>query len=130
MEPTRGPSPAQFCLQAAEAEGVRELMTTIGDKWSVFLVVCLRKSPGHRARFSQLGREVPGISQKVLTATLKKLERDGFVRRELFAEVPPRVEYELTPLGLRFFRLAQGIVSWASENWTEIETARARYESE
>ncbi len=122
-------SPAQFCLGPSEADGVRELMTTIGDKWSILLIVCLvKKTPGYRARFSELGREIPDISQKMLSATLKKLEHDGFVIREVFPEIPPRVEYELTPLGLRLFTLAQGIVSWVSDNWSEVLQARRCYE--
>jgi DNA-binding HxlR family transcriptional regulator len=72
--------------------------TKIGDKWSIFLMLSLAKLPRSRARFSELERSIPGISQRTLTLTLRNLERDGLITRDLFPEIPPRVEYELTSL--------------------------------
>ncbi|SRR5467141_1827029 len=89
--------PAAVC-RSSDPMAVRELLTKIGDKWTIFLVLSLDLLGG-RARFSELERSIPGISQRMLSATLKNLERDGLVTRELFPEVPPRVEYEITDLG-------------------------------
>lgn len=120
----RNISPAQLCKDV-DADGVRELLNTIGDKWSVFLIVSLKTADDQRARFSELERAVPGISQKMLSSTLKKLEYDGIVLREQFLEIPPRVEYELTPLGESLFDLMQGLVDWVSTNWDQVKAARA-----
>lgn len=79
---------------------VREFLTKVGDKWSVVLLVTLARMPTKRARFSELQRKLDPTSQRVLTTTLPSLERDGFDPREVLAEVPPRVEYELTGRGL------------------------------
>ena len=70
---------------------VRELLTKVGDKWSIFLILSLAQLPGERARFSEIERAIPGISQRMLTLTLRTLERDGLLTRELFPEVPLRV---------------------------------------
>ena len=83
-------APAAVC-RSSDPMAVRELLTKIGDKWTIFLVLSLDLLGG-RARFSALERAVPGISQRMLSLTLKNLERDGLVVRELFPEVPPRVE--------------------------------------
>src|SRR5262249_44907 len=80
----------------------RGLLERVGDKWSLLVIAMLEETSTQRARFSDLKRAIPGISQRMLTATLRNLERDGLLKREVFAEVPPRVEYELTPLGKRF----------------------------
>ena len=82
--------PAAIC-KSSDPIAVRELLSKIGDKWTIFVVLSLHLLGG-RARFSELERAVPGISQRMLSATLKNLERDGLVTRELFPEVPPRVE--------------------------------------
>ena len=91
--------PLALMCKGEHAKAARELLTRVGDKWSILLVVMLARTPNNRARFSELQRLVDGISQRMLTTTLRNLERDGFVKREVFAEVPPRVEYELTNLG-------------------------------
>lgn len=109
-----------------DGAAIRELMTLIGDKWSIFLIVALSKKPNKRARFSELEKMVPVISQRMLSITLKQLEQDGFVTREVFPEIPPRVEYELTELGLSLFEPMQGIVDWVSNNWNEVKKARAK----
>src|SRR4029077_5818139 len=77
----------------------REMLGRVGDKWSLLVIAMLDERPTQRARFSELKRSMPGSAQRMLTATLRSLERDGVLTREIYAEVPPRVEYELTPLG-------------------------------
>lgn len=106
---------------------VRELLTKIGDKWTIFVVLSLDLLGG-RARFSELERAVPGISQRMLSSTLKALERDGMVTREVFPEVPPRVEYEMTRLGRSLLHPTQGLVDWAKENWEQVREAQSRYD--
>jgi len=108
---------------------VRELLTKVGDKWSIFLILTLAKLPGQRARFSELERAIPGVSQRMLTLTLRTLERDGLLTRELFPEVPLRVEYELTILGRSLLRPMQGLVDWVIENWQQVKTARGKFDA-
>jgi DNA-binding HxlR family transcriptional regulator len=107
---------------------VRELLTKIGDKWTIFVILSLDLLGG-RARFSELERAVAGISQRMLSATLKNLERDGMVIRELFPEVPPRVEYEITDLGRRLLGPTQGLVDFAKANWEQVRRAQSRYDA-
>ena len=111
-----------------EFKAVREFLTKVGDKWSILLVVMLAKTPNHRALFSELQRMVDGISQRMLTTTLRNLERDGFLTREVFPEVPPRVEYELTALGLTLLRPMQELVDWIGRNWNSIKKAREHFD--
>ena len=108
---------------------VRELLTKIGDKWSIFLVLSLVKIHGNRARFSELEKSVPGISQRMLTLTLRNLERDGLVVREVFPEVPPRVEYELTTLGKSLLRPFEGLVDWVTANWEDVKKAQSKFDA-
>ena len=118
--------PAVIC-RSADPMAVRELLTKIGDKWTIFLVLSLDLLGG-RARFSELERAVPGISQRMLALTLKNLERDGLVTREVFAEVPPRVEYEITDLGRSLLLPTQGLVNWAKANWEQVREAQSTYD--
>lgn len=119
--------PAAVC-RSSDPMAVRELLTKIGDKWTIFLVLSLELLGG-RARFSTLERAVPGISQRMLSSTLKALERDGLVTREAFAEVPPRVEYEITELGKSLLGPTQGLVDWAKANWEEVRAAQRKYDA-
>jgi DNA-binding HxlR family transcriptional regulator len=82
---------------------------------------------GGRALF-ELERAVPGISQRMLSVTLKSLERDGLVTREVFAQVPPRVDYEITDLGLSLLTPTQGLVDWAKAHWETVRAAQGRYD--
>ena len=107
---------------------VRELLTKIGDKWTIFVVLSLELLGG-RARFSELERAVPGISQRMLSVTLKNLERDGLVVREVFPEVPPRVEYEITDLGNSLLAPTQGLVDWAKAHWEKVRDAQSRFDA-
>ena len=78
----------------------REVLDRVGDKWSLLVIAMLEQRPTARARFSELKRSIPGISQRMLTATLRSLERDGLLTRHVYAEVPPRVEYALTKIAV------------------------------
>ena len=111
-----------------ESRAVRDFLAKVGDKWSILVLVMLQKTPGHRARFSEIQRMVRGISQRMLTTTLRDLERDGFVSREVFPEVPPRVEYELTSLGLGLMEPMQHLVDWIGGHWRAIHHARERFD--
>src|SRR5207248_9296098 len=80
----------------------REVLDRVGDKWTLLVIAMLEQRPTQRARFSELKRSIPGISQRMLTATLRSLERDGLLTRDVSAEAPPRVAYERTPPRERF----------------------------
>ena len=97
---------------------IRNVLARVGDKWSLLVLYNLQ----HRepVRFKELQRQIPDISQKSLTQTLRTLEEDGFVSREVFPEVPPRVEYSLTPRALSFLPLVENMINWAKENMGEI----------
>ena len=97
---------------------IRNVLSRVGDKWSLLVLYSLQ----HRepVRFKELQRQIPDISQKSLTKTLRTLEEDGFVTREVFPEVPPRVEYSLTPRALSFLPLVENMINWAKENMGEI----------
>ena len=97
---------------------IRNVLARVGDKWSLLVLYNLQ----HRepVRFKELQRQIPDISQKSLTQTLRTLEEDGFVSREVFPEVPPRVEYSLTPRAHSFLPLVENMINWAKENMDEI----------
>jgi DNA-binding HxlR family transcriptional regulator len=118
-----------FVCDHKDPAAVRELLTKIGDKWTILLILVLAKVHRNRARFSELEKSIPGISQRMLTLTLRNLERDGLVTRELFPEVPPRVEYELTDLGLSLLRPMEGLIGWVSTNWDHVKKAQSRFDA-
>ena len=97
---------------------IRNVLSRVGDKWSLLVLYSLQ----HReaVRFKELQRQIPDISQKSLTQTLRTLEEDGFVSREVFPEVPPRVEYSLTARAHSFLPLVENMINWAKENMDEI----------
>ena len=97
---------------------IRNVLARVGDKWSLLVLYNLQHM--EPVRFKELQRQIPDISQKSLTQTLRTLEEDGFVSREVFPEVPPRVEYSLTPLALSFLPLVENMINWAKENMDEI----------
>ncbi len=105
---------------------VDETIARVADKWTLLLIEALEEA-GPR-RFSALGRDVEGISQKMLTQTLRQMEREGLVARTVFPEVPPRVEYELTGLGHELAEAFCGVWTWAEKNIGRIEAARAAYD--
>ena len=105
---------------------IRNVLSRVGDKWSLLVLYSLQ----HRepVRFKELQRQIPDISQKSLTQTLRTLEVDGFVTREVFPEVPPRGVYSLTPRALSFLPLVENIIKWAMENMEEIIKDREKNE--
>lgn len=106
-------------------QSISEILSRVGDKWSVLVVSLLGSGP---MRFSELRRSVDGISQKMLTTTLRNLERDGFCTRSVFATVPPRVEYELTALGRDLLVPVKALGDWAVANRERIDAARRRFD--
>ena len=105
---------------------VRQILDRIADKWSLLTIALLE---GRTMRFSELQRRIDGISQRMLTVTLRQLERDGLVHRTVYAVVPPRVDYELTPLGSTLHETIQALVRWTEEHQNEVAAARARYDA-
>ena len=105
---------------------VRQILDRISDKWS--LVVIHQLGPSSR-RFTELKRGIDGISQRMLTATLRGLERDGLVRRTVHPVVPPRVDYELTPLGRSLHGTVATLIKWVYANADDIDAARERYDA-
>jgi DNA-binding HxlR family transcriptional regulator len=104
---------------------VRGVLNRISDKWSMLLVMTLADSP---KRFNQLRREIPDISQKMLTQTLRDLQRDGLVARQVFDTKPPAVEYRLTPLGQSIIVPFGHLIEWASSNHPHIDEARLEFD--
>lgn len=107
---------------------LRDLLSRLGDKWSVLVLITLAKKPEQRARFSEIKKEIQDISQRMLTSTLRTLERDGLLKRTVFPEVPPRVEYELTHLGKSILTPMEALVHWIESNWGDIRTSRATFD--
>lgn len=105
---------------------LRDILDRVGDKWSVLVVILLREG---RMRFSELRRSIEGISQRMLTQTLRQLERDGLVNRTVYPEVPVRVEYALTTLGKTLIEPLSALAGWAETNRDAILAARAVYDS-
>ncbi|MFF2018434.1 winged helix-turn-helix transcriptional regulator [Paenibacillus sp. NPDC058177] len=118
-----------FVCGYKDPAAIRELLTKIGDRWSILLILSLSKLHQNRARFSTLEKSIPGISQRMLTLTLRNLERDGLILREVFPEVPPRVEYELTALGASLITPLQGLIDWVTVNWEEVTQAQTIFDS-
>lgn len=113
-------------FDAAKCPTVSEMLSRLGDKWTVLVIMMLRNGP---KRFSELKRDVVGISQRMLTLTLRALERDGVVRRTVYATIPPSVEYELTELGRSFSEPIVSLGSWVFSNHELIRNARAEYDA-
>jgi DNA-binding HxlR family transcriptional regulator len=101
----------------------------LGDKWTVQVVWRLSLANGFRLRFSALKNEIDGITQRMLTLTLRGLERDGLVVRHYFPDIPPRVEYELTDLGIGMLRALEGINFWIRDNLSRVEESRRAYDA-
>jgi DNA-binding HxlR family transcriptional regulator len=109
----------------AECPG-HEILATLSDKWVTLVISALADGP---LRHSELSRIVAGASQKMLTQTLRKLERDGLVTRTVTASVPARVDYQLTPLGEALLPIQQAIKTWAETHIGEIHSARDRHDN-
>ena len=106
---------------------ISTLLSRIGDKWTVLVVQTLAE--GSR-RFNELRREIPSVSQRMLTLTLRNLERDGLVSRTVTPTIPPRVDYELTALGRSLQKPICGLATWALDNVDTIHAAQARFDAE
>ena len=105
---------------------VRQILDRIADKWSLLVIALLDR---RRLRFTELRREIDGVSQRMLTVTLRQLERDGLVSRTVHPVVPPRVDYELTPLGASLHETIQALVTWTESHQREIAAARSTYDA-
>jgi DNA-binding HxlR family transcriptional regulator len=104
------------------------VLARLGDKWTILVLSHLAVAPGHRLRFSALKNGIEGITQRMLTLTVRNLERDGILLRHYFPEVPPRVEYELTEMGASILPALEGFTSWIRDNWPRIEVCRHAYD--
>src|ERR1700741_3102965 len=109
----------------SDCRGVASILARVGDKWSVFVIMLLGGGP---RRFNEIKRMVGGISQRMLTLTLRGLERDGLVTRTIYPTIPPRVEYKLTELGRSLRDPVQNLGQWAFSNLPEIQGARERFD--
>ena len=104
---------------------VASVLARVGDKWSVLVIMTLHERP---KRFNEIKREIDGISQRMLTLTLRGLERDGLVTRTVFPTIPPRVDYELTDLGRGLSKPVLALGQWAVEHQAQIQDARMRFD--
>jgi DNA-binding HxlR family transcriptional regulator len=111
--------------EGPDCRAVASVLARVGDKWSVLLIMMLGDGP---KRFNELKRMIGGISQRMLTLTLRGLERDGLITRTVFPTIPPRVDYELTDLGHGLSKPVAALGQWAFENKREIEVARTKFD--
>lgn len=111
--------------ESSACRRISEILSRVGDKWTVLVIIQLRESP---LRFSEIKRRLGSISQKMLTATLRALERDGVLTRTVYPTVPPRVEYALTSLGRDLLEPVSAMANWATKNADAIDRARAAYD--
>lgn len=111
----------------AESIGIiRQVMARAGDKWSILVVATLHGGP---MRYTDLQRAIPGISQRMLTLTLRQLQRDGLITRTAYAEVPPRVEYALTTLGTTLLGIVAPLIDWAGTHHQDIQENQAAFDA-
>ena len=108
-----------------DCRAISDVLARVGDKWSVLVVTRLGAGP---VRFNELRRSIGGISQRMLTLTLRGLERDGLVTRTVFPTIPPRVDYALTPLGCDLLKPVSALGEWATRNQAKIASARERFD--
>ena len=111
--------------EGSDCRAVASVLARVGDKWSVLLIMMLGDGP---KRFNELKRMIGGISQRMLTLTLRGLERDGLITRTVFPTIPPRVDYELTDLGRGLSKPVLALGEWAMEHQTQIQDARMRFD--
>lgn len=102
---------------------IRQTLDRVGDKWSLLIIAVLESGP---LRYTDLQRQVPGISQRMLSLTLRQLGQDGLITRTAYAEVPPRVEYTLAPLGRGLHEIVTSLIGWAADHHDEIRANRER----
>lgn len=118
-------TPSKHQADAHNCASVREIISRIGDKWSIYIVKLLSDGP---VRFNELKRSIDGISQRMLTLTLRGLERDGLVSRTVTPTIPPRVDYALTAMGGTLIETMQALAGWAVENSGAIAIAREKFD--
>lgn len=126
MSPSNIEPPAD--MPAPDAGGclaTRQILDRIGDKWSLYIIAMLAGGP---RRFNELKRGINGISQRMLTLTLRGLERDGLITRTMYPTIPPRVDYELTDLGTTLLKPVMALVNWANDNQVAIAQAHKRFD--
>jgi len=122
---TRPCSAAVDHLSPAVCQSVGDVLARVGDKWSILVIHMLS---GSSLRFTELKRKLPSISQKVLTSTLRGLERDGYLTRTVTPTIPPRVDYALTPMGADVLAPVTALAAWAFQHRTQVETAREAFD--
>lgn len=115
------PEPDVFTLNCP----TQQVLDVLGNKWSTIVLYCLAYGPH---RYGEVQRRIEGISQKVLTQTLRNLERHGLISRQAYPEVPPRVEYALTPLGASLIDPLQAIADWSRQHYAEVAASRSQYD--
>jgi DNA-binding HxlR family transcriptional regulator len=115
-------------LSETEEELTREMVMRLADKWSLWTLAILAEEDGP-LRFTRLMERVEGVSQKSLTKTLRALERDGLITRQIFAEVPPRVEYTITALGLELLSHVEPLWNWVARSVAQFQRARQEFEA-
>ena len=111
----------------SDCRGVASVLSRVGDKWSVLVIMMLEERP---RRFNELKRMIGGVSQRMLTLTLRGLERDGLVTRTVYPTIPPRVDYELTDLGRGLSGPVKALGGWALEHLPQIQNARQKFDGE
>ena len=104
------------------------VLARLGDKWTILVVSMLALTPDAPMRFGAIRRGIPDISQRMLTLTLRSLERDGLVARHYYPEVPPRVEYELTARGISMLQPLAAFTNWIRDTWQDIEASRHEFD--
>lgn len=112
--------------EAGDCRAISEVLSRVGDKWTVLVVSTLGQGP---KRFNELRKALGSISQRMLTLTLRALERDGLVTRTVYPTIPPRVEYELTSLGCSLLDPVNSLSNWARKNRPAMEESRRRYDA-
>jgi DNA-binding HxlR family transcriptional regulator len=122
----RDTAPSPCSNEYPSSDIIRDVLSRVGDKWSLLVIGLLHDQP---LRFTELHRRVDGISHRMLTQTLRNLERDGLVSRRAYAEIPPRVEYAATDLGRSLAEPVLGLVGWAAANHEEITSARETFDA-
>ena len=125
-ENTNVPAPQPHAHEGADCRAVASVLSRVGDKWSVLIIMLLIDGP---RRFNELKRMVGGISQRMLTLTLRGLERDGLVTRTVFPTIPPRVDYELTDLGRGLAQPVKALGQWAFDHQPQIQGARDKFDT-
>lgn len=128
MKPEHKKVPASPVIdhEGSDCRGVAAVLARVGDKWSVLVIMLLGDGP---RRFNELKRMIGGISQRMLTLTLRGLERDGLVTRTVFPTVPPRVDYELTDLGRGLSEPVKSLGGWAKQHLGDIDAARRDFDA-